>query len=84
MSILPTTVYGFFLGECQASLIASCITSKFFLGVVPSDRKVNLSSTWSPKKSTMQDNVYCRLMLRCIWHPKKIGNSAPSELQVPL
>lgn len=55
----------------QASLMASCITSKFFLGVVPSDRKVNLSSTWSPKKSTMRDNVYCRLMLRCIWHPKK-------------
>lgn len=55
----------------QASLMASCITSKFFLGVVPSDRKVNLSSTWSPKKSTMRDSVYCRLMLRCIWHPKK-------------
>mmetsp|Transcript_87519 Transcript_87519/g.272234 ORF Transcript_87519/g.272234 Transcript_87519/m.272234 type:complete len:377 (+) Transcript_87519:554-1684(+) len=44
---LASAFFFFFFRSFRTSLIASCMTSMFLRGVVPSVRKANRSSTWS-------------------------------------
>lgn len=71
-SILPTTVsMGFFLGNARPPWwLPASLPNSSWESFPPIGRSTS-PPPGHPKKSTMQDNVYCRLMLRCIWHPKK-------------
>mmetsp|Transcript_4881 Transcript_4881/g.14168 ORF Transcript_4881/g.14168 Transcript_4881/m.14168 type:complete len:333 (+) Transcript_4881:75-1073(+) len=57
-SAAAASFFFFFRRRFFTSLMASCMTSMFFLGVVPSERKARRSSTWSRSFSpkTVEDS----------------------------